>query len=345
MKRLRSFQKAADLAPEAAVEKLSIEGDDKPMRNVLNATNVRVFESVARLQSVTRAAEEMEISQPYVSKQIAVLEEKFAVSLFVRKGRRLYLTPAGEILNQHAGAALKSLRVAEDNLLSSASAGQGRLRIATSTVGMYMLPNWLASFEAKNANLETTLLVMSCDEVEQQVISGEADLGLTRRRPRSRSVKATVIAEDSLVLAVHRDHPFAAASSIRSEDLRTEQFIVREPQSASRALTEQRFFRHNPQSRFRLQINQIDAVKESIQAGLGISFISKRAIDKELQSGAFVATSLAGVDLRRPICILESTNKFRPRAGALFAEHIERALISTSSGLQRNTFRRGKATA
>jgi DNA-binding transcriptional LysR family regulator len=314
------------------------------MRNVLNATSVRVFESVARLQSVTRAAEEMEVSQPYISKQIAVLEERLAVPLFVRKGRRLYLTPAGEMLNQHAGAAMKSLRVAEDNLLSCASATYGRLRIATTTVGIYMLPNWLASFEAKNANLETTIIVMSCDEVEQQVISGEADLGLTPRRPRSRSVKATVVAEDSLVLAVQRDHPLAAGCSIRSEDLRTEQFIVREPQSASRALTEQRFFRNNPQVRFRLQINHIDAVKESIQAGLGISFISNRAIDKELQSGAVAAISLAGVDLRRPICILASTNKFRSKTGALFAEHIESSPGSISGRPQRKSFRRERAS-
>src|ERR1700741_4848745 len=101
------------------------------MRSVLTATNVRVFESVARLQSVTRAAEELGTSQPYVSKQIAGLEEERALSFFVRKCRRLYLSPAGETLNQHAGTAMECLRMAEEKLLSSAAATHGRLRIAT----------------------------------------------------------------------------------------------------------------------------------------------------------------------------------------------------------------------
>src|ERR1700738_1120392 len=171
------------------------------MRSVLTATNVRIFESVARLQSVTRAAEELETSQPYVSKQIAALEEQLAVSLFLRAGRRLYLTPAGEVLNQHSRAAMESLRLAEDKLSRSAAASQGKLRIASTTTGMYMLPKWLASFEAESANLEMAIVVMSCNEVERQVISGEADIGFVPGRPRSRRLKTSIVAEDSLVLA------------------------------------------------------------------------------------------------------------------------------------------------
>ena len=292
------------------------------MRSVLNATNVRVFESVARLQSVTRAAEELGTSQPYVSKQIALLEQQVAVPLFVRKGRRLYLTSPGEMLNQQAGAAMESLRVAEEKLSWFASETHGKLRIATSTVGMYMLPKWLANFEVQTATVETTIVVMSCDEVEREIISGEADIGLTPRRPRSRCIRATVVAEDSLVLAAQRDHPLAARASIRPEDLKNEQIIVREPQSSSRALTEKRLFRNNPELRFRLQINQIEAVKESIKQGLGISFVSRRAIDNELHSGMFVAIPVAGVDLRRPICILRGSNKVRSKAGARLAEHV-----------------------
>ncbi|HEX4166292.1 MAG TPA: LysR substrate-binding domain-containing protein [Bryobacteraceae bacterium] len=300
------------------------------MRSVLNATNVRVFESLARLQSVTRAADELGTSQPYVSKQIAVLEQQLAVPLFVRKGRRLYLTHAGEMLNQQAGAAMEALRVAEEKLLWFASDTNGKLRIATTTVGMYMLPKWLANFELQTETVDTTIAVMSCDDVERQIISGEADMGLTPRRPRSRSVTTTVVAEDSLVLAAQRDHPLAARPSIRLEDLKNEQFIVREPQSSSRALTEKRFFRNNPELRLRLQINQIEAVKESIKQGLGISFVSRTAIHNELQAGTFVAIPVAGVDLRRPICILRSSNKVRSKAGARLAEHIS----ATNPGAQ-----------
>jgi DNA-binding transcriptional LysR family regulator len=292
------------------------------MKTALTATNVRVFEAVARLQSVTRAAEELETSQPYVSKQIAVMEEQLNVQLFSRVGRRLYLTREGEMLHRHAEMVVESLRDAEDMLLRAASTSSKTLRIATTTTGMYMLPGWLAGFERKVAGLETTVLVTSGDEVERRVISGDADLGFTANRPRSRSLAVSVVAEDSLALAVQRDHPLAARSSVRLDELSKERFIVREPESASRALTEKRVFQKRPDWRFRLQINHIDAIKFSLEEGLGISFISKRAIDRELRSGTLAMVPVEGVDLRRPICMLTNAHQFGSKMALRLAKHI-----------------------
>ncbi|HWZ51887.1 MAG TPA: LysR family transcriptional regulator [Granulicella sp.] len=291
------------------------------MKTGLNATNVRVFEAVARLQSVTGAAEELETSQPYVSKQIAVMEEQLNVQLFSRVGRRLYLTRAGEMLHQHTKVVAESLKAAEDMLSRAASASQNRLRIATTTTGMYMLPEWLAGFK-NSADVETTVVVTSGDEVERRVISGDADLGFIASRPRSRSFAMSVVAEDSLALAVQKDHPLATRTSVRLDELSKERFIVREPESASRALTEKRIFQKRPDWRFRLQINHIDAIKSSLEEGLGISFISKRAIDRELQSGTLAMIPVEGVDLRRPICMLTDAHRFGSKVAVRLAKHI-----------------------
>jgi DNA-binding transcriptional LysR family regulator len=292
------------------------------MNTTLTATNVRVFEAVARLQSVTRAAEELETSQPYVSKQIAVMEKQLDVHLFSRIGRRLYLTSAGKMLHQHTKVVVESLKAAEDMLLRAAPGSQKRLRIATSTTGMYMLPEWLAGFENKVADLETTVIVTNGDEVEQRVVSGDVDLGFIANRPRSRSFVVSVVAEDSLALAVQKDHPLADRSSVRLDELSKERFIVREPESASRALAEKRVFQKHPDWRFRLQINHIDAIKSSLEEGLGISFISKRAIDRELQSGTLAMVPVDGVDLRRPICMLTNAHKFGSKIAIRLAKHI-----------------------
>jgi DNA-binding transcriptional LysR family regulator len=292
------------------------------MKTALTATNVRVFEAVARLQSVTRAAEELETSQPYVSKQIAVMEEQLNVQLFSRVGRRLYLTRAGEMLHQHAKVVVQSLKQAEDMLRRSASASNQRLRIATSTTGMYMLPEWLAGFEGKVTDLETTVIVTSGDEVERRVISGDVDLGFIANRPRARSFVVSVVAEDSLALAVQKDHPLALRSSVTLDELSKERFIVREPESASRALTEKRVFQKHPDWKFRLQINHIDAIKSSLEEGLGISFISKRAIDRELQSGTLAIVPVDGVDLCRPICMLTKAHQFGSKIAIRLAKHI-----------------------
>jgi DNA-binding transcriptional LysR family regulator len=187
---------------------------------------------------------------------------------------------------------------------------------------MYMLPEWLAGFEGKVTDLETTVIVASGDEVERRVISGDADLGFIANRPRSRSLVVSVVAEDSLALAIHKDHPLAARSSVGLDELCKERFIVREPESASRALTEKRVFQKRPDWRFRLQINHIDAIKSSLEEGLGISFISRRAIDRELRSGTLAMVPVEGVDLRRPICMLTNAHKIRPKMVVSLAKHI-----------------------
>jgi LysR family transcriptional regulator, transcriptional activator of the cysJI operon len=300
------------------------------MKTLLTATNVRVFEAVARLQGVTRAAEELETSQPYVSKQIALMEAQLNLRLFSRVGRRLYLTQAGELLHQHAKLVVGSLKDAEDMLLRTAAASQKRIRIATTTTGMYMLPEWLAGFEKRVADLETTVIVTNGEEVEQRVISGDVDLGFVANRPRSRGLVVSVVAEDSLALAVPKDHPLALRSSVRLDELRRERFIIREPESASRALTEKRIFQKHPDWRFRLQINHIDAIKSSLEEGLGISFISKRAIDRELRSGALVMVPVHGVDLRRPICMLSNALKCGSSLAIRMAKHIADHALSVS---------------
>jgi DNA-binding transcriptional LysR family regulator len=292
------------------------------MKTALTATNIRIFEAVARQQSVTRAAEELEASQPYISKQIAVMEEQLNVQLFSRVNRRLYLTQAGEMLFQHAKVAVESLKHAEEMLLKSASDSCKRLRIATTTTGMYMLPEWLAGFESKVTDLETIVIVTSGNEVERRVTSGDVDLGFVANRPRSRSFAVSVVAEDSLALAVQKDHPFATRTSVRLDELNKERFIIREPESASRALTEKRVFQKHPDWRFRLQINHIDAIKSSLEEGLGISFISKRAIDRELQSGTLATVRVDGVDLRRPICMLTNAHKLGHKMAVRLATHI-----------------------
>jgi DNA-binding transcriptional LysR family regulator len=292
------------------------------MKTALTATNVRLFEAVARLQSVTRAADELERSQPYISKQIAVLEAQLKVPLFSRVGRRLYLTRTGEMLQEHAKGIVESLKQAEDMVLKSLSDSCARLRIATSTTGVYMLPEWLASFGDKLAIPQITVIVTSSSEVERQVLSGDAELGFVANHPRSRSVVVNVVAEDRLALAVPKGHPLAARSSVKLDELGKEQFIVREPGSATRALTENRIFQQHPDWKFRLQINHIDAIKSSLEEGLGISFISKRAIDRELQSGSLATVRVRGIELRRPICMLTSAHKAGSKLALRLAKHI-----------------------
>jgi DNA-binding transcriptional LysR family regulator len=231
------------------------------------------------------------------------------------------------MLHQHTKVMMESLKNAEDMLLSTASLSRKRLRIATTTTGMYMLPEWLADFNVKVTDMETTVLVTSGDEVEQRVLSGDVDLGFTVYRPRSRSFAVSVLAEDCLVLVVQKGHPLTTRSSVRLDDLNKEQFIVRGPESMSRALTEKRVFQNRPDWRFRLQINHIDAIKCSVEEGLGISFISQQAIDRELNSATLATVRVDGVDLRRPICMLTNAHQCGSQIAIRLAKHIANQVL------------------
>jgi DNA-binding transcriptional LysR family regulator len=177
-------------------------------------------------------------------------------------------------------------------------------------------------FLDKFADLEITVLVMSCNEVEQRVISSDVDLGFVASQPRSRSFSISVVAEDRLTLAVPKGHPLSDCPSVKLDELARERFIVREPGSATRALTEKRIFQKHLDWRFRLQINHIDAIKSSLEEGLGISFLSKRAINRELLAGTLAIVHVEGVNLRRPICMLANPQNIGSKAAISFAKHI-----------------------
>lgn len=297
------------------------------MNTALSASNIRVFEAVARLQSVSRAADELGTSQPYVSKQIASLESHLKTQLFSRVGRRLYLTRSGEILQNHARTVVESLKLAEETLLRSAEGSAPKLRIATTTTGMYLVPEWLAGFGNCGSELDASLIVTNGSEVERLVQAGEADLGFVAKRPRTRSCVVNVVAEDSLVLAAGKSHPLAS-SFVTLEQLRGERFIVREPESATRALSEERVFRKCTNWKFRLQVNRIDAIKASVAEGIGISFISRRAIDRELRSGTLTVVPVKALDLRRPICMLTNPRGFSSEIATGLATYISQQTLS-----------------
>ena len=296
------------------------------MKTALTASNIRVFEAVARLESVSRAAEELGTSQPYVSRQIASLESQLKTLLFSRVGRRFYLTRSGEILKDHAHHVVESLKLAEETLLRSAEGSAPRLRIATTTTGMYLVPEWLAGFGICGPELDGSLFVTNGSEVERLVLAGEVDLGFVAKRPRTHSCVMHVVAEDRLVLAASKSYPLDSAVTL--DQLRGQRFIVREPESQTRALSEERIFRKCADWKFRLQVNHIDAVKSSVAQGIGISFISRRAIHQELKSGTMTVIPVTAVDLRRPICMLSNRRGFDSKIATGLARYISRRASS-----------------
>ena len=273
-----------------------------PKQGVLTFANVRTFESVARHNGFSRAADELGVSQPYVSAQIAELEQKLDLILFRRVGRRVYLTDAGNRLYGHAKSLLAQVALAEESMTELRRSVRGRLECATTVIpAQHILPPFLEQLVETHPGLQVVLHVSGSREVEASVLSGRVELGLTLSETIPDDLVGTIIGYDDLRVIVGPTHRCASREAIAPQDLAAETIIVREPASGTRILVESMFARLGLTMRYGPELNNNEVIKSLVAAGVGVAILSSRAVTEDLREGRLRALTLDGVDLSRPI--------------------------------------------
>lgn len=195
---------------------------------------LRIFLAVAETLNMTRAAEQLHLTQPAVSSAIAVLEERYATRLFDRVGRRLELTEAGRLFLPEArgvlGRALDARRMLED----LAGLGRGEVRIAASqTVATYWLPQRMAGFAASAPRIQLHLFVGNSAQAAAQVLQGEADIGFIEGEIDEPMLSRRIIGRDHIGLYAVPSHPLVG-KALSPEDLMAAGWVMREPGSGTR---------------------------------------------------------------------------------------------------------------
>lgn len=271
----------------------------------LTFTNVRIFESVVRHESFSRAAEELGVSQPYISAQIAGLETKLGIELFRRVGRRAYLTEAGRLLRTHAVRILNDLADAERALVEVRGVVAGHLSIAaTSTSASYLIPRCLEIFLGHHPNVSVDLKLFGSPDVELAVIEGRSELGVLVSQPVATGFTVDDLGPDELVVIVGPKHPFAGRADISIDELVEQQFISREPTSGTRRFIEARLHGIGRTLRYGPQVNSNEAIKALVASNIGVSILSEQAIRPELQIGRLVAMRIHGLLLARSLNLI-----------------------------------------
>lgn len=195
----------------------------------MNMTLLTTFLAVVETGSFTQAARETFVTQPAVSQHIRALEEKLGVKLFVRHGQRIHLTAEGEELWRHTKAILKMVEEAEFALKELSALKRGRLRIGATTYMAYLLPPVLMAFKRRHPLVQVTVGFDNSTEVLRLVEDGAVDLGFAGRLANPPpSLGIVPIHNERLALIASPDHPLAASSSVRPEDLRDHVLAVRE---------------------------------------------------------------------------------------------------------------------
>lgn len=290
---------------------------------------LRILKAIAAEGSFKRAADSLYVSQPAVSLQVQNLERQLDVPLFDRGGRRAQLTEAGHLLLTYGDRILslcqETCRAIEDlqNLQG------GTLIIgASQTTGTYLIPKMIGVFRQNYPDVAVQLHVHSTRRTCWSVVNGQVDLAIIGGEVPSElleSLEVTPYAEDELALILPVFHPLAQSDMIPKEDLYKLGFIVLDAQSTIRKVIDQILLRSNIDPRrlkLEMELNSIEAIKNAVQAGLGASFVSVSAIEKELQLGVLKRVEIENVVIKRTLSLITNPNRYRSRAAEIFNREI-----------------------
>lgn len=283
---------------------------------------VKVFETVARHLSYSRAAQELRMSQPGVSTHIRQLEAHAGLALFEQVGRRIYLTSAGQEMLRCSRAIIQDLRQADEALAALKGVRGGRLNIAVISAGDYFFPGLLAEFCRRHEGVTVRLSVNNREEILHQLAENATDLTVLLRPPESRDMVAEPFAPQPHVIVAPPGHGLAGERRIALQTLEREAFIVREQGSDTRLAMEELLAESRVRFRVTMEIRSTETIKQAVIAGMGISFLSAHTIARELELGRLAVLDVEGFPLMRRWHVVHHKGKRLPPVAVAFKQFL-----------------------
>jgi DNA-binding transcriptional LysR family regulator len=277
---------------------------------------LEVFLAVARTGSVSRAGEELALSQSATSSSLADLERQFDLQLFDRMGKRLRLSARGAAIRARAEAVLDQARDLERGFESRAV--EHHLRVgATLTIGNYVAVPLVARFMRAHPAIGLTLEVANTAEIARQVANFELDVGLVEGDVDHPDLETTRWRDDQLVVFCGARHALARKRALTDADLLAADWIVRERGSGTRQAFDRAMRGLLPQLRVALTLGQTEAIKRAVEAGLGLACLSRIALEDAFDRGTLKPCRVPHRDFRRQFHFLLHKRKHRAADGAV----------------------------
>ncbi|MBM5571503.1 MULTISPECIES: LysR family transcriptional regulator [Deefgea] len=296
---------------------------------------LEVFVAVGRGESVSRAAEQLGLSQSATSTALAELERVYDRRLFDRIGKRLQLNELGGLLLPQAMQLLD--HAAEIDALLAGRAGFGPMRVgATLTIGNYLATLLIGDFMRQHPGCRISLGVHNTAHIVRQVAHFELDLGLIEGDCQHPDLEVVPWIGDELAVFAAPEHPLAMKlaqqQEITLDDLIAASWIVREPGSGTRQTFD--YAMRHVQSRLdiRLELEHTEAIKRAVESGLGIGCISRLALKEAFRRGSLVELPVAGMDLARQFHFVLHKQKYRTAGITAFLDLCKKV----TSGVQRS---------
>jgi DNA-binding transcriptional LysR family regulator len=263
-----------------------------------------VFRKVAEQRSFRKAAEELYLTQPAVSLQIKALEEDLGIQLFDRSGAHIELSPAGKVLLACAGQVSSLLVQAEQDIAALSGDQGGELALgASTTIAQYVLPRLLGEFCREHPRVRPTMISGNTEQVVDALEKQRIVLGFIEGPVRRRDVKTEPFLRDELILIVPAAHEWAERATIASAEIGTIPLLMRERGSGTRLVIESALDRSGIKKsalHIVMELDSTEAIKSAVEAGLGVGFVSRWAIAKDLRLGrSFKIVEVEGLRMQR----------------------------------------------
>ena len=270
---------------------------------------LQVFEAVARFNSYTRAAEHLHLSQPGVSMQIKQLEESIGLPLFEHVGKKIHLTHAGREMYAYSQSISHLLDEAENVIEELKGVQSGRLAISVATTASHFATRLLAAFSQRYEGVTISLDITNRESLRKQLENNEPDLVIMGQPPEGVDVESEIFMENPLVMIAPANHPLVAEKNIPLQKFENEHFVVRESGSGTKSAIERFFLDHGVVFHTGIEMSSNEAIKQAVEAGLGLGIVSIHTLELELVTRSLVVLDVEDFPIMRHWHIVQRAGK------------------------------------
>ena len=294
---------------------------------MIEVHELEIFLAAAETENFSAAARKLHLSQPAISFQIQGLEQRLKIQLFQRMGKRIALTEAGRELLPMAREMVNLSSRIEETMCLQQGIVKGHVIIGCSTSpGKYVLPQLIGAFRKQYPDVQFSVEVMNRQQVEEKLKAKELHIGVLAMCSKDKELECFPFFTDELVLIVDMDHPWAKRDTIQPSELKDAEWILREGGAATRQTVSEALGECGIPAddlRIAMELGSVEAVEAAVEAGHGVSMVSRIAVRRSLEMGKIKTVQVQGLDLQRQILLARNKLRTCTCAQLKFREFIE----------------------
>ncbi|MES1040100.1 selenium metabolism-associated LysR family transcriptional regulator [Peribacillus simplex] len=289
---------------------------------------LKVFVTVIEQKNFSRAGDILNLSQPGVSLHIRNLENELGTKLIYRSPKQVQITEPGKILYRHAKQMINHYETAKREINEFNNVVSGTMKIGASfTIGEYYLPKVLAEFAAQYPKVDIQIIISNSNDVIQGIRSNRLDIGLIEGETEYKDIDVRPFMNDEMIVVVPPDHPLSQMDLIEGTLLQNQTWVLREQGSGTRTYSDKLLSSLELNIKKTFIFTSIQGVKEAVMAGLGIAFLSRLTVQKELKSNELKTFHLKNEPIIRPFSIVKKLDFEASKAMELFLRKVEEFAI------------------